>query len=168
MRQSRASSWILHIRLVWTVVGLAVPALAGAGLQTSAPGLSISSEGEGKWRVSSPVDEEFTLESVASLPARAGDCFQIDVRVRVDLKTRAVPELACYDASGREIPAGTSSLKSSPLFVTTDWQRFTRAFPARPGTSRVRAVFERAGAGSFTWPIWSCGPSGSTPIRPER
>ncbi len=149
MRQSRASSWILHIGLVWTVVGLAVPALGGAGLQTSAPGLSISSEGEGKWRVTSPVDEEFTLEWAASLPARAGDCFQIDVRVRVDLKTRAVPELACYDASGREIPAGTSLLKSSPLFVTTDWQRFSRAFPARPGTSHVRARLRASGRGEL-------------------
>ena len=49
---------------------------------------------EAAWKVSSRTEEGFTLESVASHPVRAGDAFAVRVRIRLDIHTKAIPELA--------------------------------------------------------------------------
>jgi hypothetical protein len=41
---------------------------------------------------------------VASLPAKAGDAFGIELRVKVGIDMSTQPELACFDANSREIP----------------------------------------------------------------
>lgn len=107
-------------------------------------------EGDAKngWVVTSTRKEEFDLTSVEELKAQPGDVFQVNVRIRVDLHTRALPELACYDAAGREI-ATRSSLESGPPTTTTNWQSYRRLFAVQPGTARVRARIRAAGRGQF-------------------
>src|SRR5439155_19889962 len=90
--------------------------------------------------------EEFTLESVQALSARTGDSFELNVRLKTDLGTRALPELVCYDAVGREIPIPSSIARGNPN-VTTEWQSFQRVFVVRPGTVRVRARIRGTGRG---------------------
>src|SRR5690348_12079107 len=80
----------------------------------------VAAEPKDVWKVTAG-GEEFTLESTESHAVRAGDYFELNVRVKVDLHTRALPELASYDASGREIPC-PNALASGPGTSTTNWQ----------------------------------------------
>ncbi len=112
----------------------------------SAPEVRIAQQGDGSWTITSLTNGEFTLESAKSYVSRPGDCFEVNLRVRVGLHTRALPELACYDVSGHEIPV-RSSLLSGPVQTTTNWQHFRRVFPVRPGTDSVRARLRASGQG---------------------
>lgn len=80
---------------------------------------------------------EFKLESVQTLPAKAGDSFQIKIRLKADSSTRAYPELVCYDGEGREIPVASSLGRENP-YVTTEWQSIERVYVAQPRTFSVR------------------------------
>src|SRR3982751_6480292 len=79
----------------------------------------VAPEPKDVWKVTVAGDGEFTLESAESHPVHAGDYFELSVRVKVDLHTRALPERASYDASGREIP-GPNALASGPGTSTTN------------------------------------------------
>jgi hypothetical protein len=92
-------------------------------------------------------DAEFELTSAKELKAKPGDVFEVKVRIKVDLHTRALPELACYDAAGREI-AGASSRASGPGNLAPYWLEYERFFPALPGTASVRARIRGAGRGA--------------------
>ncbi len=98
--------------------------------------------------VTSAIDSDFDLLSEQQLPARPGDVFEISVRIMVDLHTRALPELACFDAAGREIP-GRSALDAGPSTTTTAWQDLHRMFPVMPGTAGVRARIRASGKGEI-------------------
>jgi hypothetical protein len=84
---------------------------------------------------------------VASLPAKGGDAFAIDVRVRVGIDMNAVPELACFDAQGREIPPPMPPPTTRQS--TTQWQKFSKTFIAWPGTATVRARLRTFGKGTL-------------------
>src|SRR5262245_35350765 len=56
------------------------------------------------WKVASRTAGEFTIDSERTLPCRPGDTFSVNINIRVDLNTKALPELACFDAAGKEIP----------------------------------------------------------------
>jgi hypothetical protein len=89
---------------------------------------------------------EFQLNSAQELKAVPGDVFEIKVRIKADLHTRAVPELACYDAAGHEV-AARSLLPTGPPTVATEWMEYDRFFAARPGTAGVRARIRGTGRG---------------------
>jgi hypothetical protein len=76
------------------------------------------------------------VDSVASLPAKPGDGFAINVRIRVGIDQSAQPELVCFDAQGKEIaPPAVQANRQS----TTNWQMFNKTFIALPKTAMVRA-----------------------------
>src|SRR5439155_10520475 len=77
-----------------------------------------------------------------------GDTCAVNLSIRVDLNTKALPELACYDAAGREI-RGLSALENGPRYFTTDWQELRRVFLARPGSASVRARIRGSGKGQI-------------------
>ena len=72
-------------------------------------GVSVVSDSATEWRIVSTITDEYAVESAQSVPARPGDCFTINVRVRVGLDTRASPELVCYGADGRELRVGVQA-----------------------------------------------------------
>jgi hypothetical protein len=101
-----------------------------------------------EYLVTSTTESGFDLVSEQELPARPGDVFEISVRIKVDLHTRSLPELSCYDAAGREI-AGRSALDAGPSTSTTNWQDLHRMFPVLPGTAHVRARIRASGKGEI-------------------
>lgn len=120
--------------------------LAGEWLPPAAREVRIEKEDEKIWRIRSATPAEFTIDSAARYDAKPGDAFEVSMRIRVDLHTRAVPELVCYDSTGREIPV-PSSLATGPTQFRSDWQNVRRAFPVRPGTASVRARLRASGRG---------------------
>lgn len=125
----------------------AAPA-AGDEWQTSQKGqVTIERAGEKAWKVTSRSSGEFTLESVQALSVPPGDAFAVNLNVRVDLHTKALPELACYDAAGKEI-AGRSSMEYGPRYFSTNWQELRRVFPVLPGTASMRARLRCSGKGT--------------------
>jgi len=133
------------VRFLYTLAGLACGA-AAAWLPPRHPGVQLIAEKPGSWKTVSTLSGEYTLESAQQYPAQAGGSFQVDLSIRVGLDTRALPELACYDSAGREIPVA-SSLSTGPDFSTTNWQRLRRVFPVQPGTATVRARVRASGRG---------------------
>ncbi len=107
---------------------------------------TITPQPDGKAQIAS-TEQEFTVDSVASLPAKGGDAFAIDVRVRVGIDMNAQPELACFDANGREIPPPTSPAANRQS--TTQWQKFSKTFIAWPNTATVRARLRTFGRGTL-------------------
>ena len=112
------------------------------------PAVSVTADGPAQWKVTSSAAAEFTLDSSVSMPAAPGEAFEITVRLRVDLTTKAAPELACFDAQGRPL-AGPSGLATAPDITTTNWQTVRRVLPVQPGTAAVRARIRGAGRGEF-------------------
>src|SRR5205814_3695349 len=88
-------------------------------LSPAAPGVTIAHEAGGKARIVSSADE-FVLDSTASLPAKGGDAFAIEVRVKVGIDMSAQPELACFYTQNREVPSPVpvQAMRQS----TTQWQ----------------------------------------------
>ena len=103
--------------------------------------------GDSAWRVTSKAEENFTLESVVSHPVRPGESFTVNLRIRLDIHTKAIPELACFDAAGNELKWQSSY--SAPATSTTNWQEYRRVFAASPGAATVRARVRGSGKGSF-------------------
>ena len=116
-----------------------------AWLPPTATGVQVTQE-QGRWKIASANNAEFSLESVQRHDAKAGDAFEIGVRIQVGLTTRALPELVCYDSQDREIPIASSLATANPN-VTTNWQSFQKVFPAQPGTASVRARIRASGRG---------------------
>ena len=114
----------------------------------AAPKVQIAREPKDTWKVVTAAEDEFTLDSIESYPVHPGDYFEVNLRVRVDLHTRALPELASYDAAGREIPT-PSALATGPSTSTTNWQTFHRIFAPQPGAAQVRARIRADGRGEF-------------------
>jgi hypothetical protein len=108
----------------------------------------LTAAGSDTIKVAASEDGEFNLTSVQELDASAGGVFEVRVRIKLGLHTRALPELACYDSAGKEIP-GRSSLETLYNELPTTWLTFRKLFPARPGTARVRARIRADGAGEF-------------------
>ena len=131
-RTMRNSTWALLL------VFASIPATAAVWLPPRTDGVQLAEEEPGVWKVETAAPREFTLDSAREYRVRPGDTFEVNVRIRVGLNTRALPELACFDASGREIPA-PSSLATGPDYYNTNWQSLRRVFPVRPGAARVRA-----------------------------
>ncbi len=100
------------------------------------------------WRVISHTSSEFTVESQQSLPCKPGDTFAVNLSIRVDLNTKALPEIACYDAAGKEIP-GRSAFEYGPRYFTTNWQELRRGFLVQPGSASVRARVRGSGKGEI-------------------
>jgi hypothetical protein len=113
--------------------------------QPASAGVTLTSQPDGKAQIVSTVDE-FVIDSVASLPAKVGDAFAIEVRTRVGIDMNAQPELACFDAQGREIPPPTPPPTTRQS--TTLWQKFSKTFVAWPGTATVRARVRTFGRGT--------------------
>ncbi len=114
----------------------------------AAKGVVIDAAGTAEFRITSADDEDFDLVSRQSLAARPGDVFEISLRLKVDVHTRALPELACYDAAGHEIIAH-SALDAGPSTTTTAWQNLHRIFPVLPATASVRARIRASGRGEI-------------------
>ena len=72
----------------------------------------------------------------------------MNVRIKVGIDTKALPELVCYDQSGAEIP-GRSALENAPGNFTTNGQHYHRVFAALPATASVRARIRGAGRGAI-------------------
>ncbi len=108
-------------------------------------GVTLIAQPDGKVQITSTADE-FVVDSVASLPAKGGDAFAVDVRVRVGVDMSAQPELACFDAQGRAVPppVPVQAMRQS----STQWQRYTKTFIAWPGTVTVRARLRDYGRGT--------------------
>jgi hypothetical protein len=138
--------------LFWciAIAGTSQPSRSDAeGWQTAAPDrVRIEAAGPASWRVTSAASGEFTLESQKSLPCRQGETFAVNLSIRVDLNTKALPELACYDAEGREI-RGSSALENGPRYFTTNWQELRRVFLVQPGSATVRARVRASGKGQI-------------------
>jgi len=117
--------------------------------QTAMPEqIKIERAGPSAWKVTSGRAGEFTLESQQSLTCQTGDTFAVNLSIRVDLNTKALPEIAYYDATGKEIP-GPSSLESGPRYFTTNWQELRRVFLVQPGSATVRARVRSSGKGQI-------------------
>jgi len=128
-------------------VALAVTARA-SWLAPPDESVHVTETAAGRWTVTSSAPDEFTLESSQRYDATPGDVFEIGLRIRSGITTRALPELVCYDAQDREIPVPSSLATGNPN-VTTDWQAFKRVFPVRPGTASVRARVRGRGNGEI-------------------
>jgi hypothetical protein len=138
------------MRFLKSAVALVLCATASAEwLPSAGHAVKITPAGGDTWRVLSDAEDEFTLDSSTSLPVRAGEYFEVTVRLKVDLHTRALPELACFDAGGHYIP-GPSALDSGPSTSTTNWQTFHRIFAAQPGAATVRARIRAEGRGEIS------------------
>src|SRR5581483_9388943 len=94
----------------------------------------IAQESKDIVRISTGGESEFTLESSQSYSVHSGDYFEVNLRIRVDLHTRALPELASYDAAGKELPS-PNALASGPSTSTTNWQTFHRIFAPHRGAA---------------------------------
>jgi hypothetical protein len=128
---------------------LATCSARAAGYEWSPPAsraVQVHPDGAEGWKVTSTEAREFTLESEQRLAAQPGDAFEINLRLRTDLNTRAMPELVGYDAQGRELPA-RSALAQASWVGTTDWQSLHRVLPVPPGATSVRARLRARGAG---------------------
>jgi hypothetical protein len=112
------------------------------------PDITLTPAAAGEFRLHSTNDADFDLLSTTTFPARPGDVFELNVRIKVDLHTRALPDLACYDAAGKELK-GRSVLDDGPSTSTTNWQTFRRVLPVLPGTASVRARIRASGRGDF-------------------
>lgn len=110
-------------------------------------GLTLSEDTPTSWTITCREEREFVLRSEQVLPARSGEVFELTVRIQVDLHTRALPEIASYDAAGAALPV-KSSLKNGPSTMTTNWQTYRRLVAAQPGSASVRAVIRGAGKGT--------------------
>ncbi len=132
--------------LLLLLAALPLPSPSPEWRPPSEPVVVVARE-EAAWKVSSRTEAGFTLESVASHPVRAGDAFAVRVRIRLDIHTKAIPELACYDASGHELKWASSY--SAPAASTTNWQEYRRVFAASPGATEVRARVRGSGKGDF-------------------
>jgi hypothetical protein len=125
----------------------------------SSAAVRVSVEG----KITNSTGEEYELTSSQEWKAKPGDAFEMKVGIRVDMRTQALPELACYDAAAREIPArswlatgydsvgrvspGRSSLATGPGALPLEWMDYERIFPVQPGTASVRARIRGAGRG---------------------
>ena len=117
--------------------------------QTSRPEqIKIEKSGPTSWKVKSDRAGEFTLESQQSLSCQPESTFAVNLSIRVDLDTKALPELACFDATGNEIP-GPSALEYGPRYFTTNWQELRRVFLVQPGSATVRARMRASGKGQI-------------------
>ena len=110
------------------------------------PGIQLTPE-EGGFKVTSPSEGEFTIDSIQAYPVSGASAFAVDVRIRVDLRVRALPEIACFGADGEEIPFRTSL--TAPATSTTRWQQYRRVFPPCPGAAHIRARIRAAGHGDL-------------------
>src|SRR5271166_254928 len=86
----------------------------------TAAGITLTPQGNDEVRISSAVDGSFELLSSQQLPAQPGDVFEISFRLKVDLHTRAYPELACFDGAGRPI-GGRNLAATISGSTTTGW-----------------------------------------------
>jgi hypothetical protein len=125
---------------------LSTPTLPAEWRPPSHPDVVVSRD-ENAWLVSSRTEAGFTLESAASHPVRPGESYALNLRIRVDIHTKAIPELACYDANGNELKWASSY--TAPATSTTNWQEYRRVFAATPGAAVVRARVRASGKGSF-------------------
>jgi len=131
------------------LVLLAACSARAAGYEWSPPAnraVQVHPDGAEGWKVTSTEAREFTLESEQRLAAQPGDAFEINLRLRADLNTRAMPELVGYDAQGRELPA-RSALVQASWVGRTDWRSLHRVLPVPPGATSVRARLRARGAG---------------------
>lgn len=142
----------LALGLIWTAVlhGQTAASVQGAAtwrapstaaVRVSAP-VRVSNDGT----ITNSGGGEFELTSVQELKAKPGDVFEMKVRIKTDLHTRAWPELACYDAAGHEIAAGSSLATGSGTGAHV-WMEYERFFPVRPGAAGVRARIRGSGRG---------------------
>jgi hypothetical protein len=145
----------LGVCICWCVAAAA--AIAGqrgataedSDWQTSTPEqIKIERVGSTSWKVTSDRASEFTLESQQSLTCEPGGTFAVNLSIRVDLNTKALPELACYDAFGKEIP-GLSALEYGPRYFSTNWQELRRVLLVQPGSATVRARVRASGKGQI-------------------
>ena len=115
-----------------------------AWLSPTVPSLTLSLQPDGKAKVASSL-AEFTVDSRASLPAKPGDAFVVGMRTKVGIDMNVEPELACFDAQGREVPppVAPQPMRQS----TTQWQKQAKTFVAWPGTASVRARLRGYGRG---------------------
>jgi hypothetical protein len=113
----------------------------------ASPSVRLTPEGK-TWKINSDQDAPFLLLSEKQIPASPGETFQIDLRIKVDIHTVALPELVCFDAGGKEIPR-RSALEGFTNTTTTNWQRYRRVFAAQPGTAAVNVGIRGAGKGEI-------------------
>src|SRR5579872_5856689 len=73
-------------------------AAAPAWLPVADPAVRLTPEGM-EWKVVSRTGDEFSIESAQQYPASSGGAFEVRVRIRGDLSTKALPELVCYDGA---------------------------------------------------------------------
>jgi hypothetical protein len=136
--------------LMCALPGLASAADGDAWLPPTNPHIRLvgGPEGSGSWQVTSLEGDEFTLESAQRFEARTGDTFAVNVRIRVGIDTKALPELVSYDERGVEI-AGRPALANAPDNFSTNWQHYRRVFTVAPGAASVRARIRGTGGAAI-------------------
>jgi hypothetical protein len=144
MTMSRHLNFRLSTALSFVIVAIPAAPIDGQSIwrAPSNPAVQVSADGV----ITNSAQGEYELTSVQDLKADPGAVFEVKVRIKVDLHTRALPELASYDAAGKEIP-GRSSLAMGPGTVTPNWLEYSRFFPAAPGAASVRAKIRGSGGG---------------------
>ena len=146
-RTGRLSYPMTISRLIGCIV-LLVPCLsAGSWRSPSAAGVRIVAFGD-EFKVVSSAATVYEFTSEEEMTAGAGDVFEVAVKIKLGLNVRALPELVCYDATGKEI-AVRSTLETLYSELPTTWLTFRKQFPVRPGTVRVRARIRADGAGEY-------------------
>lgn len=120
---------------LWLLTTCAAAAATELWLPPSNSNVQIEQQGATTWIVRSSTTGEFTLESSQRYDAKPGDAFKVNLPIRVDFHTRALPDLVCYDAAGKEIP---SPAPHGPSWGTS-WQTVRRVIPIRPGMATVFA-----------------------------
>ena len=91
---------------------------------------------------------QYTVLANQAAPIESGKFFEIAVTLQLDPGTRALPELACFDAAGKEIPT-PNALDKAPKEMTTRAQTIKRLFPPCPQTATVRPRLRAEGKGSI-------------------
>ncbi len=118
---------------------------AAPWLPPATEGVTVMAQPDGKVQIVSAADQ-FAVDSIASFPAQGGEAFAIEVRTKVEIEMNVQPELACFDAQGREVPPPVVAPQTRQS--TTQWQKFTKTFIAWPDTATVRARLRGYGAGT--------------------
>jgi hypothetical protein len=132
--------------------------------QPTAAGITVAPQANDEVRVTSTSEDPFELLSTQQLAATPGDVFEITLRLKVDLHTRAYPELACFDAAGKPIRGRSLSATVSGS-TTTAWQDLHRFFPALPGAASVRVRIRASGQGQIQFAALTFRPTHIDPYQ---
>lgn len=129
------------------LLSLTIPAQDVFWSTPSHPEVRLTSLNAMQSKVTSTTEAAYTILANQAAPVESGKFFEVAVTIQLEAGVRALPELACYDAAGKEIPT-PNALDKAPKEMTTRAQTVKRLFAPCPGAVRVRPRIRGAGKGS--------------------